>query len=54
MYGMIPKARIEACENAPPANVSKRPNKPFLPEFDLALSNKVGSIPGKTMCVPNL
>src|SRR6476620_4974148 len=47
---MIPSARMEACEKAPPAKVSIKPSIPFLEA--LMLPNLVGSIPGSTMCVP--
>ena len=28
MYGMIPSAKIDECENAPPENMSRRPKTP--------------------------
>ena len=49
---MIPKARIEAWEKAPPAKVSNNPSKPFLEAFAWALAKRLGLIPGKTICVP--
>src|SRR6187431_537726 len=48
---MIPNAKMDACENAPPANVSIKPSIPFL---ELAIEAWIpsGSIPGKTICAP--
>ena len=43
---------MEAWENAPPANVSNNPSKPFFEALAWALANKFGLIPGKTICVP--
>src|SRR5678810_541541 len=51
MYGMIPNAKMDACENAPPANVSIKPRIPFL-EFDICCAMLSGLIPGKTICAP--
>lgn len=50
----MPNAKIEACENAPPANASNKPNKPSDLLLALMASKAKGSIPGKTTCVPNL
>ncbi len=49
IYGIIPKAKMDALENEPPANVSKSPNRPF---FALSRSNLLGSIPGRETCEP--
>ena len=49
---MIPKAKTDACENAPPANISKMPNKPLLPPAFCAASIARGLIPGKVICAP--
>ena len=51
MYGMIPNAKIDAWENAPPANVSIRPRIPPF-EFSIAPPMVSGLIPGNTMCAP--
>jgi hypothetical protein len=48
MYGITPKAKIEALENDPPANIFKRPNKP---SFSW-LSNDAGFTPGNTINEP--
>src|SRR5215203_2124811 len=42
---------MDACENAPPANVSIKPSIPFL---ELAIEAWIpsGSIPGRTICAP--
>ncbi len=51
IYGMIPSASMDALEKLPPAKVSNNPSKPsFAPDK----SNLFGSIPGSTMCAPNL
>ena len=52
IYGMIPNAKIEAWEKAPPANVSIRPRIPLLDVLDILRDKASGSIPGKTICVP--
>src|SRR5688572_26750658 len=51
IYGMIPNARMDACEKAPPANASSNPNMPLLADW-LNSSSLFGSIPGNTMCAP--
>ena len=40
MYGLIPKARIENCDNAPPVKISKNPNKLFELEALAFTSNR--------------
>jgi hypothetical protein len=53
MYGIIPNAKIEAFENAPPENILSSPINPELPcccKFD----NIPGSTPGNTINDPNL
>ena len=47
IYGITPNAKIDACENAPPANVSKRPSKPLLVLVESV--SLFGFIPGKTI-----
>ena len=42
---------MDACENAPPANVSIKPSIPFL-ELAIEAWMPSGSIPGKTICAP--
>ena len=51
MYGIIPNAKIDALEKAPPTNASNRPN---IPPFELLLrfASLLGSIPGKTIKEP--
>ena len=44
-------AKMDACEKAPPANVSIRPRIPFL-ELVMFSDRPSGSIPGSTMNVP--
>ena len=48
---MIPNAKIDAFEKAPPTNVS---SKPSIPDFVLSvrLANLFGSIPGNTIKEP--
>ena len=48
---MIPNAKMEALENAPPANESNIPRIPSL-AFVFNCSNPFGSTPGKTICEP--
>lgn len=48
----MPRAKIEACEKAPPANASNKPNKPSVLLLALMLSKAAASNPGKTICVP--
>jgi hypothetical protein len=50
---MIPSAKIEALEKAPPTNASNNPSIPLLALL-LRLLNLLGSIPGSTMNDPNL
>jgi hypothetical protein len=48
IYGMIPRAKMEALENAPPVNMLSSPNNPdevWLCNAD----NWFGSIPGRTI-----
>ena len=52
MYGIIPKAKIEAFEKAPPTKASSRPNMPPF-ELLLKLASLLGSIPGKTIKEPS-
>ena len=49
MYGIIPKAKMEACEKAPPANVSNNPSKPFFEALACAEERRFGFNPGNTM-----
>ena len=51
MYGIIPKANIEAFENAPPTKASNNPSIPFL-VLSLKWASLLGSIPGKTIKEP--
>ena len=51
IYGMIPNAKIDAFEKAPPTNVSSKPSIPFS-VLDASAANLFGSIPGKTMKEP--
>ncbi len=53
IYGIIPKAKMDAFENAPPTNASRRPSMPPLELFSRLVS-LLGSRPGSTMCDPNL
>jgi hypothetical protein len=48
MYGMIPNAKIEALENAPPENISNKLRTPSEVCFDKADSS-FGFTPGRTM-----
>ena len=48
MYGITPKAKIEALENEPPANML---SKPRIPSFSW-VSSEAGLTPGKTMNEP--
>ena len=45
---MIPNAKMEAFEKAPPTKASNNPRTPLLAEL-LKLLNLLGSIPGSTM-----
>ncbi len=48
MYGMIPSAKIEAWENAPPENMSSNCMRPLLlVKFERA-SRSSGEMPGRT------
>src|SRR5437763_12355835 len=51
IYGIMPNAKMEACKNAPPENVSIRPSMPFL-EPDICWLSLEASIPGSTIKVP--
>ena len=48
---MIPNAKMDACEKAPPANVSIRPSIPPLADLPKSCS-LFGSIPGREICAP--
>lgn len=47
MYGMIPKAKMEAWEKAPPENISRSCIRPE-EENSLSLVRSSGLIPGST------
>ena len=51
MYGMIPSAKIDALENAPPENMSSSDIRPPA-VCDWSLSNMAGLIPGSTTNEP--
>ena len=53
MYGMIPNAKIEALENAPPENMFNKAKRPSL-VCSCNLDSIFGSIPGRTIYEPNL
>jgi hypothetical protein len=53
MYGIIPKAKMEACEKAPPENMLIKPSKPS-EVCDCRFCNWEGSIPGRETNEPNL
>ena len=46
IYGIIPKAHMDAWENAPPENIFNKPNNPS-EVWSWSLCNSEGSIPGK-------
>ena len=47
---MIPNAKMDACEKAPPAKVSNRPSKPpFLLALAVAVAKRLGFSPGRTI-----
>lgn len=48
---MIPNAKIDALEKAPPTNVSSKPSMPDS-VLDASEANLFGSIPGNTMNEP--
>ena len=48
---MIPNAKMDAFEKAPPTKVSSKPSMPDL-ELSARLDNLLGSIPGKTIKEP--
>ena len=50
---MIPSAKMDALENAPPTKASNNPRTPLL-ALSERLLNLLGSIPGKTINEPNL
>ena len=45
----MPNAKMDACENAPPAKVSNKPSNPLLDACNFASSNNFGFIPGSTI-----
>ena len=51
MYGMIPNANTEACENAPPVNTLINHPIPSSVWF-VRFVNLVASIPGRVNCAP--
>ena len=51
IYGMIPNAKIDALEKAPPENISNSASNPPLVCSCKAV-NALGSIPGSTTYVP--
>ena len=54
MYGMIPRAKIDALENAPPENISSKDINPPPSVCFERLSNVAVSTPGSTIYDPNL
>ncbi len=48
MYGIIPRAKIDACENAPPENISSNCIKPLLLVKLARASMSLGEMPGNT------
>lgn len=52
MYGIIPKAKTDAFEKAPPENILIKPNKPS-ELCDCKAPNLPGSTPGRTTTDPN-
>ena len=51
MYGMIPSARIEKRDSAPPENTLNRPRMPPCCERNSS-SSTLALMPGTGMCVP--
>ena len=54
MYGIIPRAKIEALANAPPVNALRIPNSPPPSDLEERSERASESTPGRTTWAPSL